>query len=127
MHAGLVCAVALGVVATQAGAGPIEVYRTGPRYCPRDAAVATAVLTETQAIERARKLLPDAYCAPTTFVSGCDVLAEYSLDSWRIYFHQYRARNAQHDWGGLTHTYIVLDAVGNCDANIPGTEEGARR
>jgi hypothetical protein len=108
-------------------AGPIEVYRTGPRYCPRGFAAEAGVLTEAQAIERARKLLPDAYCGPSAFVSGCDVLPEYSLNSWRIYFHQYRAHDAQHDWGGLTHTYIVLDAVGNCDANIPGTEEGAPR
>ncbi len=110
-----------------AHAGPVEVYREGPRYCPRDRAGDGAPITEVQAIERARKLLPDGYCGPSTFVSGCDVTPEYALGSWRIYFHQYRLHDAQRDWGGLTHTYIVLDRVGNCDANIPGTEPGAPR
>ena len=110
-----------------AHAGPVEVYREGPRYCPRDRAGDSAPISEAQAIERARKLLPDGYCGPSTFVSGCDVMPEYALGSWRIYFHQYRMRNARRDWGGLTHTYIVLDRVGNCDANIPGTEPGAPR
>ena len=110
-----------------AHAGPVEVYREGPRYCPRDRANDSTPISEAQAIERARKLLPDNYCGPSTFVSGCDVIPEYSLGSWRIYVHQYRIRDAQRDWGGLTHTYVVLDAVGNCDANIPGTEQGAPR
>jgi hypothetical protein len=110
-----------------AHAGPVEVYREGPRYCPRDRAADGAAITEAQAIERARKLLPDGYCGPSTFVSGCDVVPQYALGSWRIYFHQYRLRDAQRDWGGLTHSYIVLDRVGNCDANIPGTEPGAPR
>ena len=123
----LVCVAALGAAATLANAGPIEVYREGPRYCPRDRGPGNAELTESQAIERARTLLPDGYCGPTTFVSGCDVLAEHALRSWRIYFHQYQLRGAERDWGGLTHTYVVLDAIGNCDANIPGTEQGAPR
>jgi len=108
-------------------AGPIEVYREGPRYCPRDRASDAAPITKTQAVGRARSLLPDDFCGPTAFVSGCDVVPEYSLGAWRIYFHQYRERGTQRDWGGLTHTYVVLDAVGNCDANIPGTEPGAPR
>jgi hypothetical protein len=125
--AGIGCAVALCFTATLAGAGPVEVYREGPRFCPRDRSAGAAALTETQAIERARTLLPDGYCGPTTFVSGCDALAEYSLGSWRVYFHQYQLRDAHRDWGGLTHTYVILDAIGNCDANIPGTEQGAPR
>ena len=108
-------------------AGPVEVYREGPRYCPRDRAGDAAPLTQAEAIARARALLPDGYCGPSAFVSGCDVLPEYALDSWRIYFHQYRLHDGKRDWGGLTHTYVVLDAVGNCDANIPGTEQGAPR
>ncbi len=126
-HAALACAIALLVVATNACAGPIEVYRTGPRFCPRDRVAGAAVLTSDQAIERARTLLPTEYCGPTTFVGGCDVIPEYAIGSWRIYFHQYRLRGAKRDWGGLKHTYVVLDPVGNCDANIPGTEQGAPR
>ena len=112
---------------TQVEAGPVEVYREGPRYCPRDRANDAAPISEAQAIARARSLLPDDFCGPTSFVSGCDAIAEHSLGAWRIYFHQYRERGTQRDWGGLTHTYVILDAVGNCDANIPGTEQGAPR
>ena len=120
--AGLACA-----VLPLAHAGPVEVYREGPRYCPRDRPAGAAAISESQAIERARALLPDRYCGPSAFVSGCDVVAEQALGSWRIYFHQYRLHDAQRDWGGLTHTYVILDGVGNCDANIPGTEPGAPR
>lgn len=114
-------------VAPIAHAGPVDVYREGPRYCPRDRGSDATPLTQAQAIARARGLLPDDYCGPSAFVSGCDVLPEYALGSWRIYFHQYRLRGNERDWGGLTHTYVVLDRVGNCDANIPGTEQGAPR
>jgi len=75
----------------------------------------------------AAALLPGDFCGPTRFVSGCDVLPEYANGSWRIYFHQFELRDGQPDWGGLTHTYVVLDPVGNCYANIPGTEPGAPR
>lgn len=117
----------IGLAASLASAGPIDVYRDGPRFCPRDRDATSEALTQAQAIERARSLLPGDFCGPTTFVSGCDVLPEYATGSWRIYFHQYRMRDARRDWGGLTHTYIVLDPVGNCFANIPGTPEGAPR
>jgi hypothetical protein len=117
----------LALTSSLALAGPVEVYREGPRFCPRDRGPNGAVLNEGQAIERARTLLPADYCGRTTFVSGCDVLTENATGSWRIYFHQYRLRNGRRDWGGLTHTYVVLDPVGNCYANIPGTEQGAPR
>jgi hypothetical protein len=117
----LACALASFVYA-----GPVEVYRGGARYCPHDRGRDAPTLTEPQAIERARALLPDGFCGPSTFVNGCDVVPEQSLGSWRIYFHQYRVRGAERDWGGLTHTYVVLDARGNCYANIPGTEQGSR-
>lgn len=120
-------ALALAFVVSTAGAGPVETYREGARFCPRDRDTQGAALTETQAIERARTLLPADFCGPTGFVSGCDVLPEYAMSSWRIYFHQYRQREGRHEWGGLTHTYVVLDPVGNCHANIPGTEPGATR
>jgi len=122
------CVVALaGLLASSAVAGPVEVYREGPRFCPRDRPAGSAVLTQEQAIERARTMLPEDFCGPTWFVSGCDVIPEYALGSWRIYFHQYKAVGTAHETGGRAHTYVVLDAVGNCQANIPGTEVGAPR
>ena len=100
----------IAVLATPlAWAGPVEVFREGARFCPRDRSADQPVLDVAQAIERARTLLPSQFCGPTHFV------------------HQYRLRDARHDWGGLTHTYVILDAVGNCYANIPGTEQGAPR
>jgi hypothetical protein len=122
------CAGALVLaLAPPALAGPVEVYREGPRYCPRDRPANAPPITQEQAIARARTLLPDDFCGPSYFVSGCDVLPEFALGSWRIYFHQYKLAGATHDPGGLTHTYVILDTVGNCQANIPGTEVGAPR
>jgi hypothetical protein len=119
--------VSLLAVALPLAAGPVEVYREGPQFCPRDRAPDAAALTEAQAIERARTLLPADFCGPSWAVSGCDTLTEFALGSWRIYFHQYKLRGTVHDPGGLTHTYVILDRVGNCYANIPGTELGAGR
>ena len=124
---GLALAATSSLFAIGAIAGPVETLREGPRYCPRDREPNAAPLTEAKAVERARALLPGDFCGPTTFVSGCDVVPEQALGSWRIYFHQYKLRDGRHEWGGLTHTYVVLDAVGNCQANIPGTEQGAPR
>jgi hypothetical protein len=120
-------AVASTLLAIGAVAGPVETLREGSRYCPRDREPNAPPLTEAKAVERARALLPSDFCGPTTFVSGCDVVPEQALGSWRIYFHQYKLRDGRRDWGGLTHTYVVLDTVGNCQANIPGTEQGATR
>jgi hypothetical protein len=118
---------AVACAAGFAQAGPVEVYREGPQVCPRNVAKTAPVLTEAQAIVRARTMLPEGFCGPSLFVSGCDVEPEIALDAWRIYFHQYRNRAGARDWAGLTHTYIILDSVGNCLANIPGTEPGAPR
>lgn len=115
------------LAAPLAAAGPVEEYREGPRLCPRDRAATAARLTEAQAVERARAMLPAAFCGPSWHVSGCDVQTEFELGAWRVYFHQYRLRDARHDWGGLTHTYVILDPVGNCLAHIVGTEPGAPR
>jgi hypothetical protein len=115
------------LVGSLAHAGPVEVYREGARFCPHDRPAGAPVITERQAVERARTLLPAGFCGPSAFVAGCDVQTELALGSWRVYFHQYQARGAVHDWGGLTHTYVILDAVGNCYANIPGTAFGAPR
>ena len=108
-----------------AAAAPVEVYRTGPEFCPQDRAATAAPLTRAEAIDRARSLLPRGFCGPAWFVAGCDVETEFIEGSWRVYLHQYQLRGARHDWGGLTHTYVILDPVGNCLANIPGTEIGA--
>ena len=110
-----------------ADAGPVEVYRDGPQLCPRNIEKSAPVLTEAQAMVRARTMLPEGFCGPSLFVSGCDAEPEYALNAWRIYVHQYRDRASGKDRGGLSHTYIILDPVGNCLANIPGTEPGAPR
>jgi len=122
-----VAAVAVAACAwALAWAGPVEVYREGS-FCPRDRAAGSPAISEAQAIARARALLPEGFCGPSPSIAGCDTLTEYTFDSWRIYAHQYRDRGGQHDWKGLTHTYVILDPVGNCLANIPGTELGATR
>ncbi len=110
-----------------AQAGPVEVYREGPRYCPRDRGPDAPALREADAIARARQLLPDDFCGPNPRMDGCDADAEHIHDSWRVYVHQYRLRAGRHDWQGLDHTYVILDRVGNCIANIPGTPEGGGR
>ena len=115
------------LVAAPLAAGPVEVYRVGPQFCPRDRPLDAPPITEADAIARARALLPADACGASRFVDGCDAVAEYALDTWRVYLHQYKLRGTTHDWGGLTHSYVILDRVGNCHANIPGTEVGAPR
>lgn len=114
-------ALAVAAPALPVVAGPVEVYREGPVYCPRDRPVDAPRITEREAIDRARALLPKEFCGPTLFVSGCDFEPEFALSAWRIYVHQYRDRGTGKDRGGLDHTYVILDPVGNCIANIPGT------
>jgi hypothetical protein len=121
-------AVALvALAATVVRAGPVENYREGPELCPRNVPKTAPVLTEAQAIARSRTMLPADFCGPDFFVTGCDAEPEFALGAWRIYFHQYRGNAGIKDRGGLAHTYIILDPVGNCIANIPGTEPGAPR
>ena len=121
----LVVAALVAFAATLVHAGPVEVYREGPELCPRNVPKTAPVLTEAQAIERSRTMLPAGFCGPSTFVSGCDAEPEFALGECRMYFHQYRERAGIRDRGGLSHTYIILDPVGNCMANIPGTDFGA--
>jgi len=120
-------ATGLALVATLALAGPVEVYRDKPEECPHDRPRGAPAISSEQAIARAKALLPADFCGPTLFVDGCDVSEEYALGSWRVYAHQYHKVTGGRSWSGLTHTYIILDDVGNCLANIPGTEPGARR
>ncbi|HET9046633.1 MAG TPA: hypothetical protein VFO33_06725 [Casimicrobiaceae bacterium] len=105
--------------------GPVEVYRTGPEFCPSDRPQDAPLLSETQIIERARVLLPRDFCR-NAFVAGCDADAESAYGAWRVFVRQYRLAGAQHEYAGLDHSYIILDRVGNCLANIPGTELGGR-
>ena len=107
-------------------AGPVESYRTGPEYCPHDRLPTANALSEAQVIERARMLLPHEFCGPNGFVSGCDADSEWANGAWRVFVQQYKRSGNHKDVGGLTHSYVILDRVGNCLANIPGTELGAR-
>lgn len=112
--------------AAAVGAAPVEVYREGPEFCPRDRMPDAPVLSRAAAIERARSLLPRGFCTLSRFVAGCDAGGEFVEGSWRILLQQYQLRGYRHDSRGLSHTYVILDAVGNCLANIPGTEVGSR-
>jgi hypothetical protein len=120
---GLVAMIACFACGAQAG--PVDVYLDGPQLCPRDQPRTAPRITETQAIARTRTMLPASFCGPTAFVSGCTYDVENEYDSWRVYVHQYREIAGRKEKGGLQHTYLILDAVGNCLAHIPGTEFGA--
>ncbi len=113
-------------LASAAAAGPVDVYREGPEFCPRDRAAGAPVMTQAGAIERARTLLPRGFCALSRFLAGCDAESEFLEGTWRIYLHQFQLRGYRHEQRGLAHSYVILDAVGNCIANIPGTELGGR-
>jgi hypothetical protein len=108
------------LVASTALAGPVLVYREGA-YCPRDRPVTAPPITAAQAIERAKALLPADFCGPSWYVSGCDFDPEHAFDNWRVFAQQYKLVNGEKDFRGRDHSYVVLDAVGNCLANIPGT------
>lgn len=112
-------------VALPVAAGPVDLYLTGPRYCPQGIAPTAQRIGEAKAIERTKAMLPAGFCGPNTFVSGCTYDVENEYDSWRVYVHQYKDVRGSKDKGGLQHTYLILDAVGNCLAHIPGTEFGA--
>jgi hypothetical protein len=120
---GIAAIVACFACAVQAG--PVDVYLDGPQLCPRDRPLTASRISETQAIARTRTMLPASFCGPTAFVSGCTYDVENEYDSWRVYVHQYRDIAGRKEKGGLQHTYLILDAVGNCLAHIPGTEFGA--
>jgi hypothetical protein len=120
----VVAAVAAGF-AFGAWAGPVDLYLDDPQFCPRDMPATAPRISEAQAIARTRTMLPPGFCGPTAFVSGCTYDAENEYDSWRIYVHQYRDVAGRKEKGGLQHTYLILDKVGNCLAHIPGTEFGA--
>jgi hypothetical protein len=101
--------------------GPVEVYRRGEQYCPQDRPTDGRRISAAEAAERAAALLPREFCGPTWFVSGCDFDAEWSLNAWRVYALQYQLIGGRKDHAGRNHSYVILDAFGNCLANIPGT------
>lgn len=122
-----VSGVAALLFAAAAFAGPVEVYREGDRYCPRSTPASSPRIDVAAAERIALRLMPDDFCGPTSRVAGCDTVTENFYDTWRVYVHQYHKVPKAHDWSALTHSYVILDPVGNCMANIPGTEPGAPR
>lgn len=112
-------------VSLAALAGPVDLYLDGPQLCPRDRPATAPRIDEAAAIARTRTMLPRDFCGPSAFVSGCTYDVENEYDSWRVYVHQYRDVAGRKEKGGLQHTYLILDARGNCLAHIPGTEFGA--
>jgi hypothetical protein len=112
---------ALAIVAQAAVAGPILVYREGAIYCPKDRPASALRITAVDAAERAKALMPKEFCGPDAWVDGCDYDPEYALDSWRVYVRQWKQVDGRKQYEPRDHSYVVLDPVGNCLANIPGT------
>ena len=114
-------ATGLAIMAADAAfAGPVLVYRYGD-FCPHDRDPAGPRITAEQAIERAKKLLPKGFCGPDWWVDGCVYDPEWAFDTWRVFSQQYKLIDGREEIQGRDHTYVILDAVGNCIANIPGT------
>jgi len=113
-------------VAAVAEAGPVDLYLDGPQLCPRSLPANAPRINADQAATRTRGMVPPGFCGPNVFVSGCTFDVENEYDSWRVYVHQYKDRGGRMDPGGLEHTYLILDAVGNCIAHVPGTPFGAK-
>ncbi len=124
-HAAALLAAGAACASLAALAGPVDLYLDGPQFCPRDRPATAPRVNEAEAIARTRTMLPKDFCGPSAFVSGCTYDVENEYDSWRVYVHQYRDVAGRKEKGGLQHTYLILDAVGNCLAHIPGTEFGA--
>jgi len=114
-------ALALFALATDALAGPVLVYREGTAYCPKDRSPDAPRISAEQAAERAKSLMPKEFCGPDWWVDGCDYDPEYALDSWRVYVRQWKRVDGRKQYEPRDHSYVVLDRVGNCLANIPGT------
>lgn len=116
----------VGALATAVAAGPVDLYLDGPQLCPRTLPATAPRINADQAATRTQGMVPPGFCGPNTFVSGCTFDVENEYDSWRVYIHQYKDRGGRKDPSGLEHTYLILDAVGNCIAHIPGTPLGAK-
>jgi hypothetical protein len=102
-------------------AGPVLVYREGSAYCPKDRPISAPRITAAEAAERAKALMPKDFCGPDGWVDGCDYDPEFALDAWRVYVRQWKRIDGRKQYEPREHSFVVLDAVGNCLANIPGT------
>ena len=113
----------LAVLATAnvAVAGPVLVYREGAAFCPKDRPATAPRITANEAAERAKALMPKEFCGPDGWVDGCDYDSEFALDSWRVYVRQWKRIDGRKQYEPREHSFVVLDPVGNCLANIPGT------
>jgi len=111
----------LAAAANAALAGPILVYREGAAFCPKDRPATAPRITAEQAAERAKALMPKEFCGPDGWVDGCDYDPEYALESWRVYVRQWKRIDGHKQYEPREHSFVVLDPVGNCLANIPGT------
>jgi len=114
-------ALAALAAANVAVAGPILVYREGAAFCPKDRPASAPRITATEAAERAKALMPKEFCGPDGWVDGCDYDPEFALDSWRVYVRQWKRIDGRKQYEPREHSFVVLDPVGNCLANIPGT------
>lgn len=111
-----------GLAATHiAIAGPVFVYREGAAFCPKDRPASAPRITALEAAERAKALMPKEFCGPDGWVDGCEYDAEFALNSWRVYVRQWKQVDGRKQFEPREHSFVVLDAVGNCLANIPGT------
>jgi hypothetical protein len=108
-------------VANMAVAGPVLVYREGAAFCPKDRPATAPRITASEAAERAKTLMPKEFCSPDAWVDGCDYDSEFALDSWRVYVRQWKRIEGRKQYEPREHSFVVLDPVGNCLANIPGT------
>ena len=111
----------LAAAANVAVAGPVLVYREGAAFCPKDRLATAPWITAEQAADRAKALMPKEFCGPDGWVDGCDYDPEYALDSWRVYVRQWKRIDGRKQYEPREHSFVVLDPVGNCLANIPGT------
>jgi hypothetical protein len=111
----------LAAAANVAVAGPVLVYREGAAFCPKERPTTAPRITAEQAADRAKALMPKEFCGPDGWVDGCDYDPEYALDSWRVYVRQWKRIDGRKQYEPREHSFVVLDPVGNCLANIPGT------
>lgn len=102
-------------------AGPVLVYREGAAFCPKDRPATGPRITANEAAERAKALMPKEFCGPDGWVDGCDYDSEFALNSWRVYVRQWKRIDGRKQYEPREHSFVVLDPVGNCLANIPGT------
>ena len=65
-----IAAALLALLVSPLVAGPVEVYREGPQFCPRDRPADAPPIGEAEAIARARALLPADACGGSRFVDG---------------------------------------------------------